>query len=170
MPGEKRALQEFEEIAMKNKVKAVPDGYHTVTPYLTVRGAASAIDFYKRAFGATELFRMPGPDNKVMHAEITIGNSRVMLADESAAAGSQSPQALNGTPAGIFLYVEDVDATFKQAIKAGGKETQPVQDMFWGDRFGKLTDPFGHKWMLATHIEDVTPQEMEKRTAALATK
>ena len=155
---------------MKNKVKAVPDGYQTVTPYLTIRGAASAIDFYKRAFGATELFRMPGPDGKIMHAEITIGSSRVMLADESAATGTQSPVALNGTACGIFLYVENVDATFKQAIKAGSKETQPVQDMFWGDRFGKLSDPFGHKWMLATHIEDVTPEEMEKRTAALASK
>jgi PhnB protein len=155
---------------MKNKVKPVPDGCHTVTPYLTVRGAATAIDFYKRAFGATELFRMPGPDGKIMHAEIAIGDSRVMLADESAASGSQSPVALNGTASSIFLYLEDVDATFKQAIKAGGKETQPVQDMFWGDRFGKLTDPFGHKWMLATHIEDVTPAEMEKRTAALASK
>ena len=155
---------------MKNKVKAVPDGYHTATPYLTLRGAASAIDFYKRAFGATEIFRMPGPDGKIMHAEIQIGSSRLMLADESAAAGTQSPVALNGTACGIFLYVENVDATFKQAIKAGGKETQAVQDMFWGDRFGKLTDPFGHRWMLATHIEDVNPEEMEKRTAALTAK
>jgi PhnB protein len=157
-------------MTMKNKVKAIPDGFHAVTPYLTVRGAASAIDFYKRAFGATEILRMPGPDGKIMHAEITIGDSRVMLADESAVAGTQSPQALNGTACGVFLYIEDVDATFKQAIKAGGKEAQPVQDMFWGDRFGKMTDPFGHKWMLATHIEDVTPEEMGKRTAALAAK
>ncbi len=155
---------------MKNKVKPIPDGYHTATPYLTIRGAVAAIEFYKRAFGAKELFQMPGPDGKIMHAEIRIGDSNIMLADESAATGTQSPQALNGTAASVFLYVEDVDATFKQAVKAGAKETMPVQDMFWGDRFGKLTDPFGHKWMLATHIEDVTPAEMEKRTAALATK
>ena len=155
---------------MKSNVKPIPDGFHAVTPYLTVRGASSAIEFYRRAFGATELFRMPGPDGKIMHAEITIGGSRVMVADECSASGSQSPQALNGTACGVFLYLEDVDSTFKQAIKAGAKETMPVQNMFWGDRFGRLTDPFGHKWMLATHIEDVTPQEMEKRTAALASK
>ncbi len=155
---------------MKNSVKPIPSGYHTATPYLTIKGAASAIDFYKKAFGATELFRMPGPDGKIMHAEIRIGDSPIMLADESAASGSQSPQTLNGTATGIFLYLEDVDASFKQAIKAGAKENMPVQDMFWGDRFGKLTDPFGHKWMLATHIEDVTPAEMEKRMGALVTK
>lgn len=146
---------------MANKVKPVPDGYHTATPYLTVRGAAAAIDFYKKAFGAKELFRMPGPEGKIMHAEITIGDSHIMLADESAAAGSQSAQALNGTATGIFLYLEDVDRTFKQAVKAGAKETTPVQDMFWGDRFGALSDPFGHKWMLATHIEDVSPGDGE---------
>ena len=155
---------------MKNSVKPIPDGFHTATPYLTVKGATAAIDFYKRAFGATELFRMPGPDGKIMHAEITIGNSRIMLADECAANATQAPTSLNGTAIGIFLYVEDVDASYKQAIKAGAKETQPVQDMFWGDRFGKLTDPFGHKWMLATHKEDVTPAEMEKRMGALASK
>jgi len=155
---------------MKNSVKPIPSGYHTATPYLTIKGAASAIDFYKRAFSATELFRMPGPDGKIMHAEITIGNSRIMLADECAAQGTQAPPSLNGTASGIFLYVEDVDASYKQAIKAGAKETQPVQDMFWGDRFGKLTDPFGHKWMLATHVEDVTSAEMEKRMGALVSK
>jgi PhnB protein len=168
-PAEKGHL-ESKEIAMKNSVKPIPSGYHTATPYLTVKGGASAIDFYKRAFGATELFRMPGPDGKIMHAEITIGDSHVMLADECAVNGTEAPTSLNGTATGIFLYVEDVDTTFKQAIKAGGKETQPVQDMFWGDRFGKLTDPFGHKWMLATHVEDVTPAEMEKRMGALASK
>ncbi len=151
---------------MKTKVKPVPDGYHTATPYLTVRGAAEAIDFYQRAFGAQELFRMPGPNGKIMHAEILVGDSHIMLADESAASGSQAPPALNGTPVGIFLYMEDVDKTFKQAVKAGAKETLPVQNMFWGDRFGRLTDPFGHKWMLATHIEDVSPAEMEERMAA----
>lgn len=152
---------------MKTKVKPVPDGYHTATPYLTVRGAAEAIDFYQRAFGANELFRMPGPNGKIMHAEIVIGNSHIMLADESAASGSQAPPSLNGTPCGIFLYLEDVDKTFKQAVKAGAKETLPVQNMFWGDRFGRLTDPFGHKWMLATHVEDVSPAEMEERMSAV---
>lgn len=151
---------------MKTKVKPIPETYHTATPYLTVREAGTAIDFYQRAFGAKELFRMPGPNGKIMHAEILIGDSHIMLADESAAAGSQAPPTLNGTATGIFLYVEDVDTTFKQAVKAGAKETLPVQNMFWGDRFGRLTDPFGHKWMLATHIEDVSPAEMEQRMPA----
>lgn len=155
---------------MKTKVKPIPDTYHSATPYLTVRGADAAIDFYRRAFGAKELFRMPGPNGKIMHAEILLGDSHIMLADESAACGSQAPATLNGTPVGIFLYVEDVDKTFKQALKAGANETLPVQDMFWGDRFGRLTDPFGHKWMLATHIEDVTPEEIERRTAATVSK
>jgi len=148
---------------MKNKVKAVPDGYHTATPYLTIRGAGAAIEFYQKAFGAKELFRMPGPDGKLMHAEITIGDSRIMLADESSANESQAPQTLKGTTCGLFLYVQDVDAAFSQAVKAGAKETMPVQNMFWGDRFGKVTDPFGHKWTLATHKEDLTPDEMGKR-------
>ena len=149
----------------KNKVSPIPKGYHTATPYLTVQGAADAIDFYQRAFGAKEIFRMPGPGGKIMHAEITIGDSHVMLADESNIGETKAPKTLKGTSAGIFLYVEDVDATFKQALKAGAKQSQAVQDQFWGDRFGKLTDPFGHAWMLATHIEDVSPAEMEKRMA-----
>ncbi|HVH85615.1 MAG TPA: VOC family protein [Terriglobales bacterium] len=151
---------------MSKRVKPVPDGYNTVTPYLTVRGAAAAIDFYKRAFGATELFRMPGPDGKIMHAEILIGDSHVMLADESARAEAKAPETLKGTSASIFLYFEDVDASFKRAVDAGATTTQPLQNMFWGDRFGKLTDPFGHKWMLASHVEDVSPAEMEERMAA----
>jgi PhnB protein len=155
---------------MQNKVKAVPDGYHTATPYLTIRGAATAIEFYTRAFGAKELFRMPGPDGKIMHAEITIGNSRIMLADEFSANESQSPQTLKGTTSAIFLYLEDVDAAFKQAVKAGAKSTMPLQDMFWGDRFGKVTDPFGHKWLLASHIEDVSPEQMEERMATEISK
>ena len=153
---------------MKNKVKPVPEGYHTATPYLTVQDTAAAINFYKRAFAAKELFRMPGPDGKIMHAEITIGDSHVMLADESESGETRAPQALKGTASGIFLYLEDVDAVFKQAVKAGAKETMPVQNMFWGDRFGKLTDPFGHKWMLASHIEDISPAEMQERTAAVS--
>lgn len=163
-----RTLQEatMKTATSKTKVKPVPDGYHTATPYLTVQGAAAAIDFYKRAFGAQELFRMPGPSGKIMHAEVTIGDSHIMLADESNSGETRAPQTLKGTAASIFLYVKDVDATFKQAVKAGARQTAPVEDMFWGDRFGKLTDPFGHLWMLATHIEDVSPAEMEKRLAA----
>jgi PhnB protein len=151
---------------LSSSVKPVPAGYHTATPYLTIQGAATAIDFYKRAFGAKELFRMPGPDGKIMHAEITIGDSHIMLADESNAGETKAPQTLRGTATGIFLYLEDVDATFKQALKAGAKQTAALGDMFWGDRFGKLTDPFGHVWMLASHIEDVSPAEMQKRMAA----
>jgi PhnB protein len=132
-----------------------------------VRGADEAIDFYQRAFGANELFRMPGPNGKIVHAEILIGDSHIMLSDESAACGSQAPVTLNGTPVGIFLYVDDVDKTFQQAVKAGAKETMAPRDMFWGDRFGRLTDPFGHKWMVATHIEDVSPAEMEERMTAV---
>lgn len=155
---------------MKNKVKPVPEGYTTVTSYLTIRGAAKAIDFYKQAFGAKELFRMPGPDGKIMHAEILLGDSHIMLADESSRSETKSPQTLGGSTSGIFLYLDDVDASFKQALKAGAKETQPLENMFWGDRFGKLTDPFGHRWMLATHVEDVSPAEMEERMAAAASK
>jgi PhnB protein len=150
------------------KVKPVPDGYHTATPYLTIRGTAAAIDFYKQAFGAKELFRMPGENGKIMHAEITIGDSRIMLGDESGEA--KAPQSLNGTASSVFLYLEDVDAIFKQAVKAGAKETMPVQNMYWGDRFGKLTDPYGHKWMLASHIEDVSSAEMQERMAATVSK
>lgn len=150
----------------KSKVTPIPKGYHTATPYLTVKGAAEAIEFYKRAFGAEEAFRMPGPEGKIVHAEIIIGNSHLMLADESNNAETRAPQTLKGTSSGVFLYVEDVDATFQQALKAGAKQNQAVEDMFWGDRFGKLTDPYGHVWMLATHVEDVSPAEMQKRMAA----
>ena len=151
---------------MAGQVKPVPSGYHTVTPYLTLSDAASAIDFYKKAFGATERYRMDRPDGKIGHAEIQIGDSIVMLADESPRSDSRSPQSLGGTTAGIFLYVENVDAVFDTAVKAGAKVHQPLTNMFWGDRFGGLTDPFGHSWALATHIEDVAPEEMEKRMQA----
>jgi PhnB protein len=151
---------------MKNKVKPVPDGYHTVCPYLVVNDASRAIDFYAKAFGAKELFRMPGPGGKIMHAEILIGDSHVMLSDETPATGVRSPQAVNSTTVGIFLYLEDVDAVFKVALASGAKELAPLQDMFWGDRYGKLADPFGHQWMLATHKEDVSPEEMESRMSA----
>ena len=151
---------------MKTNVKPIPDGYHTVTPYLVVKDGARAIEFYKNAFGAKEIFRMDGPDGKIAHAELQIGNSRIMLGTESPQAGSRSPETLKGTPVGIFLYLEDVDAAFKRAVQAGAKEQQAPQDMFWGDRYGKVVDPFGHEWQLATHKEDVTPEEMEKRIKA----
>jgi PhnB protein len=147
--------------------KAIPDGYHTVTPYITVKGAAQAIDFYTRAFGARESARMTAPDGKhVMHAEIRIGDSIVMLSDESPQMGNRSPQTLGGTTASIFLYVPDVDTAFKRAVDAGARAIMPPTDMFWGDRFGKLADPFGHEWAMATHKEDLDPEEIRKRGAA----
>jgi PhnB protein len=155
----------------KAKVQPIPEGYHTATPYLVIRDAGKAIEFYKKAFGAQELFRMPSPDGKIMHAEIQIGSSRIMLSDEFLDMGYRSPQALNGTPVSLFLYVEDADKTFATALTAGAKQRAALQDMFWGDRFGKVTDPFGHEWLVATRKENVTPEEMEKRTkAAFAAK
>jgi PhnB protein len=148
-------------------VKPIPQGYHSVTPYLTVKGAAPAIEFYKRAFGAQEVERMPGPDgNSVMHAELKIGDSIVMLSDEFPQAGTRSPQTLGGSTGYLFLYVPDVDAAFKRAVDAGAKATMPPADMFWGDRFGKVSDPFGHEWGLATHKEDLSPEEIRKRGQA----
>src|SRR5262245_32721806 len=145
-------------------VKPIPEGYHTVTSYLTVRNATDAIEFYKRAFGAEEVGRMAGPDNKsVMHAEIKIGDSIVMLSDAFPQGDTRSPQSLAGTTASLILYVPDVDAAFRRAESAGARATMPPANMFWGDRFGKLTDPFGHVWGLATHMEDVSPEEMKKR-------
>ena len=146
-------------------VKPIPEGYHTVTPYLYVRGAAAAIDFYKRAFGAAELFRMAGPDGCIMHAEIKIGNSPIMLADEFPEMGARGPQSLGGVSSSILLYVEDVDARFARAVEAGARVQRPVKDQFYGDRSGTLEDPFGHVWTLATHTEDVTSAEMERRAA-----
>jgi PhnB protein len=148
-------------------VKAVPEGYHTVTPYLIVNGAARALDFYRKAFGAKEQVRMPGPDGKVMHAEIQIGDSKVMLADEFPQMGAKSPQSIGGTPVGICLYVAKVDAVYEQAVAAGAKVERPLQDQFYGDRSGTVIDPFGHKWTIASHIEDVSPEEMQKRMAAM---
>ena len=149
-------------------VKPIPDGYHTVTPYLIVAGAARAIDFYKQAFGAVELMRFDGPGGTVAHAEIRIGNSPIMLADEMPEMGYKSPQAYGGSPMGLMLYVEDSDATFAQAIAAGGKEVRAVQDQFYGDRSGNLVDPFGHMWTISTHKEDVSVEEMQQRMAAMA--
>jgi PhnB protein len=145
--------------------KPVPEGYHTVTPYLTFRDAAKAIEFYARAFGARETERMLGPDGKaVMHAELKIGDSIVMLSDEIPGMSTcRAPESLGGTTTGLLLYVPDVDAAFKRAVDAGCKVLLPLADMFWGDRFGKLEDPFGQQWMMATHKEDVAPDEMAKR-------
>jgi PhnB protein len=149
------------------KVKPIPDGYRTVQPYLTVDDAAKAIEYYKRAFGATELMRMPmPPHNKIAHAEIKIGDSIVMLSDEFKEMGGVSPKTLGGSPCATFLYVEDVDKTFKAAIDAGGTVKMPPSDMFWGDRYGMLTDPFGHQWSIATHVEDVSPEETARRQEA----
>ncbi len=146
------------------KTRAVPHGYHTVTPYLTVRNAAAAIDFYRRAFRAEELMRMPGPGGHgTMHAEIKIGDSVIFLSDESPASGSRSPESLGGATGSLHVYVENVDAAFKRAVDAGARVRMPVADMFWGDRYGKLADPFGHEWGLATHLEDLTPAEIGKR-------
>jgi PhnB protein len=147
-------------------VKAIPEGYHTVTPYLIIKGAADALEFYKQAFGATELFRMAQPDGRIGHAEIQIGDSRIMLADEFPEMKYVSPQTLGGSPSSIMLYVEDVDTIFKQALQAGAQEQKPVEDKFYGDRTGSLVDPFGHVWHVGTHTEDVTPEEMKERLAA----
>jgi PhnB protein len=151
-------------------VKPIPDGYHTVTPYLVVNNAGAAIDFYKRAFGAQEIMRMDGPPGKIAHAELKIGDSMIMLSDEMPGASCRSPQSLGGTAAGIFLYVKDVDSVFRQATSAGAKVEMALADQFWGDRYGKLTDPFGHSWSIATHVEDVTPADMEKRMEEMQAK
>ncbi|MEE8155474.1 MAG: VOC family protein [Phycisphaerales bacterium] len=147
-------------------VNPTPDGYHTATPYLIVNGAASAIEFYKSPFNATELLRLAGEGGKVMHAEIKIGDSPIMLADEVPEMDYRGPLALGGPPVGIMLYVEDVDARFSQAVAAGAAVRRPVQDQFYGDRSGTLEDPFGHVWTIATHKEDVPPEEIQRRFEA----
>ena len=152
---------------MAGTVSPIPQGYHTATPYLAVDGAAKAIEFYKQAFGATELMRFPGPGGKIMHAEIKIGDSPIMLADEMPEMGVRGPNAYGGTPVGIMLYVPDVDALFKQAVAAGAKVVRPLVDQFYGDRSGTVIDPFGHKWTLGTHKEDVSTEEMQRRMAAM---
>ena len=144
-------------------VKPIPEGYHSVTLYLCVKGAAAAIDFYKKAFGAKELLRMPAPGEKIGHAEIQIGDSHVMLADEFPEMGFLSPQSVGGSPVMMHLYVEDVDVTANKAVAAGAKVTRPVADQFYGDRGGQVEDPFGHKWYVSTHKEDVSPEEIEAR-------
>jgi len=149
------------------KTKYIPDGYHTATPYLIVTGAARALEFYKQAFGAAEVVRMDGPDGKVMHAEIKIGDSHIMLADEFPDMDARSPQTIGGTPVSLMLYLEDADAVTARAVSAGAKLLRPVQDQFYGDRCGTIADPFGHKWTIATHKEDLSPEEVRKRAAAL---
>jgi PhnB protein len=151
---------------MKNQVKPIPNGYHSVTPYLIVHNAAEALAFYGKAFGAKEMFRMPGANNKITHAEIQIGDSRIMLADEVPSMQALSPKSIGGTPVSLMIYVEDVDTVFKAAIKAGGTETRKVEDQFYGDRTGSLADPFGHVWHIATHKEDLTMEEIHHRSMA----
>jgi PhnB protein len=143
--------------------KPIPEGYRTVTPYLVLDDAASAIDFYKTAFGAKERMRMEAPGGKIGHAEIEIGDSMVMISDSFPQSTTKSPRELGGTTAGVFLYVEDVDAVTQKAVDAGATVTMEVADQFWGDRFGSITDPFGHSWSIATHVEDVSPEEMAER-------
>jgi PhnB protein len=150
-------------------VKPIPDGYHNVTPYLFVRSAASAIDFYKNVFAATEVVRMAGSNGKIVHAELRIGDSIVMLADENPPTGVMSPQTVGGFSVGLHVYVEDVDAVIQKAVDNGAKTLRPIKNQFYGDRSGSLLDPFGHMWSVATHVEDVSPEEMRKRmTAAMS--
>jgi PhnB protein len=153
------------EPAAKKKVAPIPPGYHTVTPYIVCREAAKAIEFYKKAFGAKEKLRMAGPDGKVMHAEIMIGNSTIMLGDEMPQMGATAPQTIGGTASGLFIYTDQVDKAYAKAIAAGAIAEMPPTNMFWGDRYCKFADPFGHKWSIATHIEDVSPKEMMRRGA-----
>ena len=147
------------------KVKPIPDGYPQITPYLIVDGAGAAIEFYGKVLGTTERMRMPGPDGKVGHAELQLGDSVIMLADEFPDMGSPSPKSVGGTPVTIMVYVEDVDSVFDRAISAGATSLRPVENQFYGDRAGSFEDPFGHKWFVATHVEDVSPEEMDRRAA-----
>ena len=152
---------------MTHRISPIPEGFHTVTPHLIVKGASEAIEFYKKAFGAEEISRLPGPDGKsLMHASIKIGDSRIFLVDEMPQWDSRGPLSLGGSTVFLHLYVEDVDAAFNQAVEAGAEVRMAPTDMFWGDRYGQLTDPFGHKWSLATHKEDVPNQELGKRAQA----
>ena len=147
-------------------VKSIPEGYHSVTPYLIVNGGVEAIEFYKKAFGAVELFRMPAPGGKIGHAEIKIGDSPIMLADEHADMGYKGPKSLGGSPVSIMIYVADVDTIFNQAVGAGATVKEALQDKFYGDRMGTVVDPFGHIWHVATHKEDVSAEEMQRRAKA----
>ena len=148
---------------MGPKVKAVPEGYHSITPYLYIDGAAQAIQFYQKAFGAQEILRLPAPNGRIGHAELQIGDSRIMLADEEPSMSSFGPKSVGGTPVSLMIYLEDVDRVFEKAVAAGAKVLKPLKDQFYGDRSASLEDPFGHKWFIATHIEDVSPEEIDKR-------
>ncbi|MBT4866005.1 MAG: VOC family protein [Planctomycetaceae bacterium] len=148
---------------MSDNVKPIPDGYHTVTPYIIVNDAVAAIEFYQQAFGAKELLRLEMPDGKIGHAEIKIGDSVIMMADECPEMGAVSPKSLGGSAGSIMLYVEDVDASFAQAVESGATIKRPLTDQFYGDRSGTLEDPFGHGWTIATHVEDVSPGEIDRR-------
>ena len=150
------------------KAGPIPEGMRTVTPHLICAGAAQAIEFYKKAFGAVETARLPGPQGKIMHAMLRIGDSALMLVDEMPEWGALGPKALKGSPVTIHLYVDDVDAFAARAVKAGAKMTMPVEDMFWGDRYGKLEDPFGHRWSIATHLREVSPEEMQQAMKNMA--
>ena len=151
-------------------VKTIPAGHRTVTPYLAIKNDAKALEFYKKAFGATEIFKLMMPDGRLGHAEIRLGDSIIMLSDEFPEFGGKAPETLGGSPVSIYLYVEYVDGFFKRALAAGAKERKPVMDQFYGDRSGQLEDPFGHLWWVATHKEDVTPEEMQKRVKAMFAK
>lgn len=149
-------------------VKPIPDGMHSLTPHLTCAGASDAIEFYKKAFNAVEMARLPGPEGKLMHAAVRIGDSVLMLVDENPQWGLPGPKALKGSPVVIHLYVEDVDAAVAQAVSAGARITMPVADMFWGDRYGQLEDPFGHRWSVATHTRDLSPDEIRRGMAKMS--
>jgi PhnB protein len=156
-----------EKEKMTNRIKAVPEGYHTLTPHLVVKGADEAIAFYKKAFGAEEITRLPGPDGKsIMHAELKIGDSRLFLVEEFPQMGCGGPLSIGGTPVTIHVYVEDADTVFNQAVAAGAEVRMPLENAFWGDRYGQITDPFGHRWSLATRKENLTPEEISKRAQA----
>jgi PhnB protein len=152
------------------KVKPIPEGYHSLTPYLYIRGAARAIDFYKNVFGAQDKVRMPGPDGKIMHAELQIGDSVLMLAEENLQNNAKSPEALGGTTNSLLIYTENVDSVVESALKSGARILRPVADQFFGDRMGTIADPFGQVWSVATHIEDVSPEEMKKRMAKMSSQ
>jgi PhnB protein len=155
---------------MENSTKPIPDGYHTVTPTITVQDASGALAFYAKAFGAEEVMRMPGPGGRIMHAEIKIGDSRIMLQDEMPEMRNKSPKGYGGSPVNFYVYVNDVDASWKRATGAGGKTVMGLEDMFWGDRTGCLEDPYGHTWTLAQHVKDMTPEEMKKGQEAFTAK
>jgi len=154
---------------MKTKVKAIPEGWHSLTAYISVKGAVEAIEFYKNAFGAKETGRLTMPDGSIGHAELEIGDSKIMIAEENEQWGNRSPQTIGGTPVSLCLYVEDVDAVFAKALQSGAKVTgkMVVKDQFYGDRTGGITDPFGHQWSIMTHIEDVSFEEMQKRMSSM---